>query len=235
MIVPPREVADFNADGKLDVAGLFGDNGLTVQLGNGDGSYGPPITTAVGSVATSLVLADFNADGRPDAAVTDLYRLGLGTAQRRLLVARRPAVGEHSRRHGHRGQHRHGQRHLHGDPLDASDVDVTVHYVTADITAAAGSDYTAASGTVIIPAGQTSGTFTVAVMGDRLAEPTETFAVNLSAATNATIGDGQGDRHHRRRRAAHQHQRREQERRARRARRPCSPSRSRSRPPTTSR
>ena len=56
----------------------------------------------------------------------------------------------------------------------------------------AGSDYVAASGDVIIPAGQTSATFTVAVMGDRLPEPTETFAVNLSAATNATIGDGQG-------------------------------------------
>jgi len=60
------------------------------------------------------------------------------------------------------------------------------------ITAAAGSDYSAASGDGIIPAGQTSRTFTVAVKGDRLAEPTETFAVNLSAPTNATIGDGQG-------------------------------------------
>jgi hypothetical protein len=69
---------------------------------------------------------------------------------------------------------------------------VLVHYDTADISAAAGSDYTAASGDVIIPAGQTSRTFTVAVIGDRLAEPTETFAVNLSAPTNATIGDGQG-------------------------------------------
>jgi hypothetical protein len=74
----------------------------------------------------------------------------------------------------------------------ASDVDVTVHYDTADITAAAGSDYTVASGDVIIPAGQTSQTFTVAVSGDRLGEPTETFAVNLSAPTNATIGDSQG-------------------------------------------
>ena len=58
---------------------------------------------------------------------------------------------------------------------------MTVHYDTADISAVAGSDYTAASGDVIIPAGQTSRTFTVAVTGDRLAEPTETFAVNLSS------------------------------------------------------
>src|SRR5262249_49536876 len=74
----------------------------------------------------------------------------------------------------------------------ASAVDVTVHYATADVTALAGSDYTAASGTVTIPAGQTTATFTVAVNGDRLGEPNETFAVNLAAATGATIGDGQG-------------------------------------------
>ncbi|HEX5472945.1 MAG TPA: Calx-beta domain-containing protein, partial [Lacipirellulaceae bacterium] len=34
--------------------------------------------------------------------------------------------------------------------------------------------------------------FTVAVLGDRVPEPTETFAVNLSAPVNATIADGQG-------------------------------------------
>src|SRR5262249_18480477 len=61
-----------------------------------------------------------------------------------------------------------------------------------EITAAAGSDYTAASGVVIIPAGQTSATVTVAVRGDRLVEADETFAVNLSSPTNAIISDGQG-------------------------------------------
>jgi hypothetical protein len=69
---------------------------------------------------------------------------------------------------------------------------VTVHYATADITAVAGSDYTAAAGNVTIPAGQASRTFTVAVKGDRLAEPNETFVVNLTSPTNATIADAQG-------------------------------------------
>jgi len=74
----------------------------------------------------------------------------------------------------------------------ASNVDVTVHYTTEDGTAVAGSDYTAGSGTVVIPAGQTSAPITIAVRGDRLPEePNETFAVNLSAATNATIAYGQ--------------------------------------------
>src|SRR5205085_6910937 len=74
----------------------------------------------------------------------------------------------------------------------ASGTPVTVHYATANGTAAAGSDYTATSGDVTFAAGQTSKTVTVAVLGDRLAESTETFAVNLSAPTNAFIGDGQG-------------------------------------------
>src|SRR5262249_26275595 len=49
-----------------------------------------------------------------------------------------------------------------------------------------------AAGTLIIPAGEISGTITVPVNGDRLGEPNEMFVVNLSGATNATIVDGQG-------------------------------------------
>jgi hypothetical protein len=74
----------------------------------------------------------------------------------------------------------------------ASDVDVMVHYATADIDAVAGGDYTAASGDVAIMAGKTSATFTVAVKGDRLAEGNESFAVDLSAPRNAAIADGRG-------------------------------------------
>ena len=74
----------------------------------------------------------------------------------------------------------------------AYDVAVTVHYQTATGSATAGSDYTAASGDVIIAAGQTTKTFTAAVIGDRSAEPAENFVVNLSAATNGLIVDSQG-------------------------------------------
>src|SRR5947208_10463068 len=68
----------------------------------------------------------------------------------------------------------------------------TVKDATADGKALTGSDYQASSGTLTIPAGQTSGTITVLVNGDRLAEPNETFFVNLNSPTNATIADGQG-------------------------------------------
>lgn len=69
---------------------------------------------------------------------------------------------------------------------------VTVDYATADGTATAGSDYVAESGTVTIPAGSTSVTFGVVVNGDTTVEPNETFAVNLSNAVNANLGDAQG-------------------------------------------
>jgi hypothetical protein len=74
----------------------------------------------------------------------------------------------------------------------AYDVPVTVAYATADSTATAGSDYQAASGTLTIPAGQTSGTISVLLNGDRLPEPNETLFVNLSSPMNAVITDGQG-------------------------------------------
>jgi hypothetical protein len=74
----------------------------------------------------------------------------------------------------------------------AYDVAMTVHYQTANGSATAGSDYAAASGDVIIAAGQTTKTFTVAVIGDRSAEPTENFVVNLSTAANGLIVDSQG-------------------------------------------
>ena len=66
---------------------------------------------------------------------------------------------------------------------------VTVSYATADGTATAGSDYTATSGTLSFAAGETTKTITVAIAGDTVVEPDETFTVNLSAATGATIAD----------------------------------------------
>ncbi len=69
---------------------------------------------------------------------------------------------------------------------------VTVAYATANGTATAGSDYVATSGTLSFTAGQLSKTVTVTVNGDAAVEPNETFFVNLTAPTNATIADNQG-------------------------------------------
>jgi chitinase len=74
----------------------------------------------------------------------------------------------------------------------ASASTVTVGYATANGTATAGSDYVTASGTVTFPAGSTSQTVSVTLNGDTTVEGDETFLVNLSSPSGATILDGQG-------------------------------------------
>ncbi|HEY0727870.1 MAG TPA: PQQ-dependent sugar dehydrogenase, partial [Pyrinomonadaceae bacterium] len=69
---------------------------------------------------------------------------------------------------------------------------VTVNYATANNSAVAGSDYVATSGTVTFTPGQVSRTISVTINGDTTFEPNETFFVNLSNASNATIDDNQG-------------------------------------------
>jgi hypothetical protein len=76
---------------------------------------------------------------------------------------------------------------------NASYQTITVNYATADGTATvADGDYAPVSATLTFAPGATSQTITVLVNGDTDTEPTETFFVNLSAATNASIAVSQG-------------------------------------------
>lgn len=68
-----------------------------------------------------------------------------------------------------------------------SKLPVTIDYQTVDDTATAGRSYTATSGTLTIPAGQTTGTITVPVIGDTEYELTESFWLGLSNPTGATL------------------------------------------------
>ncbi len=71
----------------------------------------------------------------------------------------------------------------------ASASDVTVVYATADDTATAGEDYTAATGTLHIEAGATGGTIDVDVLNDDVEEADETFTLQLSSPSGATVSD----------------------------------------------
>ena len=86
-----------------------------------------------------------------------------------------------------------------GDPAEftvtlsaVSGRDVTVDWATSvetGDTATSDTDFTAASGTLTIPAGNETGTVMVVTVEDTTVEDDETFTVTLSNATNAAISD----------------------------------------------
>jgi hypothetical protein len=74
----------------------------------------------------------------------------------------------------------------------ASAQTVSVDFVTGDGTATAPSDYDAQAGTLSFPPGVTTRTINVAVKGDTVPEPNETFFVTLLNPVNASIAVAQG-------------------------------------------
>ena len=62
----------------------------------------------------------------------------------------------------------------------------------------AGTDYTPGSGTLVFAPGETEKDVVIPVIGDNATEGNETFDVDLSAPSNATLGNAHGRRHHRR-------------------------------------
>ena len=73
----------------------------------------------------------------------------------------------------------------------ASGLPTTVSYSTADLTAVAGQDYASTSGTVTFQPGQTALPISIPIIGGTVSKGTKTFAVNITAATNATIQTNQ--------------------------------------------
>jgi uncharacterized repeat protein (TIGR01451 family) len=67
----PPAVADFNGDGKLDLAAGAACTGLLVYLGNGDGTFQSPVTYATGGNPPVVTSGDFNGDGKADLVVAD--------------------------------------------------------------------------------------------------------------------------------------------------------------------
>jgi hypothetical protein len=67
-------VADFNGDGKPDVAVVnSGDNTVSILLGKGDGTFAPKKDFPTGTAPGFVVAGDFNHDGKLDLAIANSY------------------------------------------------------------------------------------------------------------------------------------------------------------------
>ncbi|HZM89852.1 MAG TPA: FG-GAP-like repeat-containing protein [Blastocatellia bacterium] len=69
-------IGDFNLDGKPDLAvSNFTSDNVTIRLGNGTGGFPDATSSTVGagSRPKSVAIGDFNLDGKPDLAVTNIF------------------------------------------------------------------------------------------------------------------------------------------------------------------
>jgi CSLREA domain-containing protein len=184
----PRFVAagDFNGDGKQDLAvANLDSNNASILLGDGLGSFGAAANFGANSGPESLAVGDFNGDGKQDLAVVNQNSNNVSVLMRQCQPT--VSIGDVTQGEGDSGPATFG---FTVTLSNSTASDVTVVYSTHDGTATtAGSDYAGVvSGSVTIPAGQTSGTINITVNGDGVYENNETFTVSLDSADGAAIG-----------------------------------------------
>jgi hypothetical protein len=67
-------VAEFNGDGKLDLAVVnLGSNNVSILMGDGFGGFGPPTQVPVNPEPSEVATGDFNKDGKTDLVVGYIF------------------------------------------------------------------------------------------------------------------------------------------------------------------
>jgi hypothetical protein len=178
-------VADFNGDGFSDVAfaSSINEGSLAIVPGSGTAPHlGTPIFYPVATL-TRVFAADYNNDNKPDigfasanAARGVIYN---NSAQIPCLSINDVTVTE-----GNSGTATAAFTVTLSSPATET---VRVNYSLEGRSTVVGTDLQNVSGRLEIPAGQTSATINVPIMGDLLDEFDEDFAVNLASASNAFL------------------------------------------------
>src|SRR5262249_24062467 len=152
-------LGDFNRDGKLDIATAnSADSCVSILRGLSNGTFSTAENFGTGPWPSAVAAGDFNGDGWLDVTTANANGnsvSGLLNNQSWPFVPPTVSVSDATVTEGNTGT---VNATFTLTLAYASNVNVTVHYATADGSATAGSDYTAASGNVTIPAGRTSAT-----------------------------------------------------------------------------
>jgi Bacterial Ig domain/YDG domain/Calx-beta domain len=159
-----------DADGDQITAAIATDamSGATTVNGDGSISYKPA----------------FGFNGTDSFTVTGTDPLG-ASATATVSVTVQPLVYfSDSEFHADEGD----EATLTVDSTGTSSQDIIVHVATSNGSAIAGTDYNAIDGTVTIPEGETSATFTVSTLTDPDEADGADFTVTLSNPTNAGLG-----------------------------------------------
>jgi hypothetical protein len=183
-------VGDLNGDDNLDVVAVNSSTGaVSPLLSLGDGALFRIGDHAAGSSPRAMAAGDFDGDNRADAAVanagSDSVSVLLNDGDWPSLDSRL-TIDDVVITEGYPGTFQANFVVTLSTPSSDS---TTVDYTTRNGSATAGSDYQLTSGTLTIPAGQTTGTIVVPILPDRLVEANETFSVRLSNSVNAIITD----------------------------------------------
>lgn len=151
--------------------------------------------TAISSTITGLTIANgstvwirwnsFDATGSDDGLAIDNFSLTPNGATPAL------SINDVTQTEGNSGMITYSFTVSLDSPAHAGGV--TFDIATANNSASAGSDYIAKSSTgQSIAAGSKTATVEVTVNGDTMVEPDETFFVNVTNVSGATVSDGQG-------------------------------------------
>ncbi|HEV2802798.1 MAG TPA: FG-GAP-like repeat-containing protein [Pyrinomonadaceae bacterium] len=180
-------VADFNGDGKSDLALKPLSANVMILLGDGAGNFSQGVSP--GSGPGYILTPDLNHDGKPDLSGFGgfvgnnvsvlLNRCGATTAS---LSFNMPVYGvSETANVATVTVIRNGS--LAGP--------VTVNYATSDNTAFSPADYKATSGTLSFADGEASKTFTVEIVNDTRDEGAQAFLVTLSNPSGGAVLGGQ--------------------------------------------